>query len=224
MNFAPRVFANQFVPGGQFEAMAVEEIERILDEQGETRRHEITLLRPLADVSLPNGVIDVKVSVPSGTVNYIGVTPVRARISIGGRMYRDINFVVSVKIFDFVVVANHDLKIEVPVTESDLRLVEIPVDGRDGYVKDIQEIKGLVPQRVIRAGSPVSMSYFSQPMVIKNGNPVKIIVHYKGIEATAQGVAMARGRIGEVIKVKNESSQKIISARVIDSNTVEVIM
>lgn len=222
MNFAPRVFANQIVPGGQFEAMAVEEIERILEEQGETRRHEINLLRPLADVSLPNGIINIQVSVPA--VNYIGVTPVRARISVGGKMYRDVNFVVAVRIFDYAIIANHDLRIEVPVSESDFRIAEISVDGRSDYVKDIQEVKGLVPQRIVRAGSPVSISYFRQPVVLSSGNPVRIIVHYKGIEASAKGIAMTRGRIGEIIKVKNEASEKILSARVIDSATVEVIM
>ncbi|MBQ3335831.1 MAG: flagella basal body P-ring formation protein FlgA [Selenomonadaceae bacterium] len=35
---------------------------------------------------------------------------------------------------------------------------------------------------------------------------------------------MTRGRIGSIVKVKNESSEKILSARVIDANTVEVTM
>ena len=224
MNFAPRVFANQIVPGGQLESMAISEIERILDSKGESRRREISLLNPLSDFSVPNGVIDIKVSVPSATINYIGVTPVKARISVGGRMYRDVNFVMSVKVFDFVAVANHDLRIETPVTESDFRMEEVPVDGRTEYVKDVQEIVGLVPHRIIRAGSPVSINFFRQPVAIASGQPVKIIVRYKGIEATAKGIALTRGRIGEVIKVKNEASQKIVSAKVIDAGTVEVVM
>ena len=224
MNFAPRVFANQIIPGGQIEAMAVSEIERLLDERGESRRREITLLRPLADFSVPNGVIDMKISVPSGTIIYNGVTPVKARVNVGGKMYRDVNFVVSVKIFDFVMVANHDLRIETPVTESDFHLEEIAIDGRMDYVKDVQDIIGLVPHRVIRAGSPVAVNYFQQPLVISNSHPVRIIVRYKGIEVSAKGIALTRGRIGEIIKVKNESSQKIVSARVIDAGTVEVVM
>ena len=139
-------------------------------------------------------------------------------------MYRDVNFVVSVKVFDYVIIANHDLRMETPVTESDFRLAEIPIDGRAEYVKDIQDVKGLVPHRIIRAGSPVSINYFDQPLVIRSGAPVKIVVNYKGIKASAKGVAMTRGRIGEIIKVKNESSQRIVTARVIDSGTVEVVM
>ena len=224
MNFAPRVFANQIIPGGQIESMAISEIEKLLDERGEIRRHEITLLRSLADFSVPNGVIDIKISVPSLTVNYNGVTPVKARINVGGRMYRDVNFVVSVKIFDFVMVANHDLRIETPVHESDFRMEEIAVDGRTEYIKDVKEIIGLVPLRVIRAGFPVATNYFQQPVAVLSGNPVRIILHYKVIEISAKGIAMTRGRIGEVIKVKNEASQKIVSAQVVDNGTVEVIM
>ncbi len=224
LNFTPRVFANQIIPGGQLEAMAISEIETILDAKGESRRREISLLHPLADFSVPNGIIDIKISVPAGVVNYTGVTPVKARIFVGGRMYRDVNFVVSAKIFDFVIVSNHVLRIETPVTESDFRLEEVAVDGRTEYVKDVQEVVGLVPHRVINAGVPISANYFQQPMAVSGNQPVKIIVRYKGITASAKGTTMTRGRIGEVIKVKNDASKKIISARVVDAGTVEAVM
>ena len=55
------------------------------------------------------------------------------------------------------------------------------------------------------------------------GSPVKIIVRYGRLQATAKGIAMSRGRIGQIIKVKNEVSQKIISAKIVDEQTVEVI-
>ena len=224
MNFAPRAFANQIIPGGQLAAMANSEIETLLASRGESRRHEITLQHPLADFSVPNGIIDIKISIPSAMVNYTGVTPVKARISVGGKMYRDVNFVVLVRVFDFVFVANHDLRIENPVTESDFRMEEVAIDGRTEYTKDIQEIVGLVPHRFIRAGSPVSANYFQQPVAVASGQPVKIIVRYNGIEASAKGIALTRGRIGETIKVKNDASQKIVSAKVIDAGTVEVVM
>lgn len=224
MNLTPRLFANQIIPGGQIEAMARAEIENLLASRGESRRYEISLMRPLADFSVPNGIIDIKLSIPAAMVNYTGVTPVKARISIGGRMYRDINFVMSVKVFDFVLVTNHTLRIETPVTEADFRMEEVAIDGRSEYVKDIQEILGLVPHRVINAGMPVTLNYFQQPVAVAGNQTVKIIVRYKGLEISAKGTSLERGRIGEVIHVRNESSKKIISARVVDFQTVEVIM
>lgn len=224
LNFTPRVFANQIIPGGQLEAMAKAEIESVLDARGEGRRREITLQHPLADFSVPNGIINIQLSIAAGMVNYKGVTPVKARIFVGGKMYRDVNFVLSVKVFDYVAVTNHTLQIETPVTEADFRMEEIAIDGRTEYIKDISEVVGLVPHRVISAGSPVTINYFQQPVAVASNQPVKIIIRYKGIEASAKGIALTRGRIGEVIRVKNEASQKVVSAKVIDSQTVEVVM
>ena len=219
----PKVFANQIIPGKQIEVMAVDEVEKILKERGEFRRHEIILARNISNITLPNGVIDIKILLPSSSLSYSSMTSMRARISIGGKAYRDVAFGVLVKLYDTVLVANHDLRIEIPVTESDFRVEEIAIDGRTEYVKDVQEIAGLVPHRYVRAGSPIATNYFQQPVAVQMGSPVKIIVHYGALQVSAKGIAMSRGRIGQIIKVKNETSQKIVSARVVDNQTVEVI-
>lgn len=219
----PEVFANQIIPGKQIEAMAVDEVEKILRERGEFRRHEIVLMRSLSNIKVPNGVINMEILLPSSSLSYSSMTSVKARITIGGKAYRDVTFGVLVKIYDNVLVANHDLRIEVPVTASDFRVEEIAIDGRTEYVKDVQEIAGLVPHRYVRAGSPIATNYFQQPVAVQMGSIVKIIVRHGALQATAKGVAMSRGRIGQTIKVKNEASQKIISAKVIDDQTVEVV-
>ena len=222
--FSPPVFANQIIPGKQIEVMAQQEIEKILGERGEVRRHEIIFTRDVGDISLPNGVINIQIGLPPSTsISYAGMTPVRAQVFLGGRKYRDVNFTVTVKVYDKVLVANHDLRIESPVTSSDFRLDEVAIDGRNEYLKDVAKVNGLVPLRFIRAGSPVTKSHFQQPVVLQTGSPVKIVVRYQGLEASAKGTAMSRGRIGQVIKVKNDASQKILSAKIIDSQTVEVI-
>lgn len=219
----PKVFAAQIIPGKQIEAMAAEEVEKILQERGEFRRHEIIFVRSIANIKIPNGVIDLRILTPSSGLSYSSMTSMKARISVGGKVYRDVNFGVLVKIYDNVLVANHDLRIEVPVTESDFRVEEIAVDGRVEYVKDVNDVKGLVPHRYVRAGLPIAVNYFQQPVAVAMNSPVKIIVRHGGLMATAKGIALARGRIGQVIKVKNESSQRVVSARVVDDQTVEVI-
>lgn len=221
--FSPITFAKQVLSGGQIETLALSEIEAALEERGEFRRHEVNLMRSLTNLTLPEGVIDVKILLPSTSISYSTTTPVKARIFVNGKPYRDINFMVSIKVFDVVLIANHDLRIEVPVTESDFRVDEIAIDGRTEYLKDPKEVIGLVPHRFIRAGSPVTIDYFQQPVAVESGHAVKIIFKQNGLQVSAKGIAMTRGRIGQVIKVKNEASQKILSARVIDSQTVEVV-
>ena len=222
MSLTPRAFAYT-VSGAELHMIALNALENALAESGEYRRHEIIFNQYPTDIKLPEGTIDVRAELPT-SINYVSLTPVRAIIFVNGRPYRTMSFTATVKVYDTVLVANHDLRIEVPVTESDFHLAEVRIDGRNEYVKEASEVNGLVPHRFVRAGSPVSLSYFQQPVAVNPSQRVTIIVKYHGIRVTASGIVMTRGRIGSIVKVKNETSEKILSAKVIDSNTVEVSM
>jgi len=222
ISLSPKVFAAQVLSGTRIEELALSEINATLDERGEFRRREIMMMRNLNNITLPEGIIDVKILLPN-SINYTTSTPVKARIFVNDKPYRDLNFVVSIKIFDLALVATHDLRIEVPVTESDFRIDEIVIDGRTDYLKDPAEVNGLVPHRFIRAGSPVTINYFQQPVAVESGRMVQILFRRGGLTVSAKGIVMSRGRIGQIVKVKNEVSQKILSARVLDSQTVEVV-
>lgn len=211
------------IRGAEIQSIAFDAVERALVEGGETRRHEIIFKQNPPDVKLPEGIVDVKAELPAH-VSYVSLTPVRVVLFVNGRANRTVTFTASVKVYDAVLVANHDLRIEVPVGANDFHIAEIAVDGRNVYVKDIAEIVGLVPHRYIRAGSPVTLAYFQQPVAVNSGQRVNIIINYHGIRATAKGIVMTRGRIGSLVKVKNETSEKILTAKVIDANTVEVSM
>lgn len=222
MSLTPRTFAYT-ITGAEIQAIAFDAVEAALAERGETRRHEITFTQSASNIKLPDGVVDVKAQLPA-PISYISLTPVRASIYVNGRLYRTLNFTASVKVYDAVIVANHDLRIEVPVTAEDFRISEVAIDGRNEYVKDVAEVVGLVPHRYIRGGSPVTKGYFQQPVAVNSGQRVNIIINYNGIQASAKGIVMTRGRIGALVKVKNETSEKILTARVIDAHTVEVTL
>ena len=222
MSLMPRTFAFT-ISGAEIEALALQAVEKALEERGETRRHEIFFTQHAPDLKLPEGVVDVKTQIPA-QISYINLTAVRAIVYVNGRAQRTVSFTANIKVYDSVLVANRDLRIEVPVTAADFRTTEVAVDGRNEYVKDISEIEGLVPHRFIRAGSPVTKSYFQQPIAVNTGQRVNIILNYRGIKASAKGIVMSRGRIGSLVKVKNEASEKILTAKVIDSQTVEVTM
>ena len=218
----PRVFAYT-VTGAELQAVAIEAIENALAQRGETRRHEIIFTQSPPDLRLPEGEVEVHPHLPA-QISYISLTPVRATVYVGGRAFRTVSFTASVKVYDTVIVASHDLRIEVPVTAADFHEAEVAIDGRNEFVKDVSEVVGLVPHRYIRGGSPVTKGYFQQPVAVNSGQRVTIVLNWRGIRASARGIALTRGRIGSLIKVKNEISEKVLTARVIDSQTVEVSM
>lgn len=220
ISLMPRAFAYT-ITGAELHAIALDALENALAERGEYRRHEIIFRQYPTDIKLPEGTVDVRAELPT-TISYVSLTPVRAIIFVNGRAYRTISFSASVKVYDTVLVATRDLRVEQQVSEGDFRLTEVAVDGRNEYVKEVSQVAGLVPHRFIRAGSPVTLSYFQQPIAVNPSQRVTIIVNYRGIKATAQGIVMTRGRIGDLVKVKNETSERILTARVIDAHTVEV--
>jgi len=220
ISLTPRAFAYT-ITGAELHSIALEALENSLAERGEYRRHEIFFNQHPTDIKLPEGTVEVKAELPTA-INYVSLTPVRTIIFVNGRPYRTMSFTASVKVYDTVLVANHDLRIEVAVGEGDFHLAEIAIDGRNEFIKDVSQVAGLVPHRFIRAGSPVTLSYFQQPIAVNSGQRVTIIVNYRGIRATAAGIVMTRGRIGSLVKVKNEASEKILTAKVIDAHTVEV--
>lgn len=218
----PRVFAYT-VTGAELQTIAIDAIEKALVERGETRRHEILFMQSPPDLKLPEGEVEVRTNLPA-QISYISLTPVRATVYLNGRAWRTVSFTASVKVYDTVLVASHDLRIEVPVAAEDFHEAEVAIDGRNEFVKDVNEIVGLVPHRFIRGGSPISKGYFQQPVAVNSGQRVTIILNWRGIRASARGIALTRGRIGSLIKVKNEISEKVLTAKVIDSQTVEVSM
>ena len=221
-NYALPSASAQVISGAEIEAIAVAKLENTLDERGDYRRREITFVRSLYDMTVPDGTVDIIPSL-SGTINLSGYTPMTVRVMVGGRTYKAINFVVNVRLYDTVLIANRDLRFDEPISESDFRMEEIAVDGRSDPLKDFNAIKGLVPVRMIRAGSPVTIGLFQTPLVIEMNQPVRIMTKYHGVLVSAKGIALGRGRIGKIIRVRNEASGKILSGRVIDSQTVEVI-
>ena len=222
MCLMPRTFAYT-LSGIQIQTLAKQAVDKALADRGEHRRHEIIFNNTPPDLNLPEGTVDVKTDIPA-EISYVSMTPIRATVYVNGRVNRTVSLTAKVRVYDTVLVANHDLRIEVAVNAGDFHTAEIAVDGRNEYIKDPAAVAGLVPHRFIRAGSPVTMSYFQQPIVVNSGQRVNIILKYNGIRATARGIVMTRGRIGAIVKVKNESSEKILTAKVIDSQTVEVTM
>jgi flagella basal body P-ring formation protein FlgA len=60
------------------------------------------------------------------------------------------------------------------------------------------------------------------PPVITAGSRVSMLYRHGRLEASAVGVALESGAAQQEIKVRNEDSQKTVTARVVDKGLVEV--
>lgn len=213
----------QVIPAEQIESLAREKLERTLEEQGETRRYTIMLSRKVSAVRCPEGDIECKTELPKD-VRYKGLNPVYVKVYVDGTLYRRSVCYYELHVYGPMLVAARDLRPEQVLTQADVRLEEHEVENRsEFYLEDPALVVGRVPGRVIRSGSPITDGSLLNPVVVNTGAPIQLVASYNGVRITTEGVAIQKGRVGDIIRVRNATSSKILRGRVIDATTVEVL-
>lgn len=107
------------------------------------------------------------------------------------------------------------------ISLNQLKLAEAELSKiRRGYFQSMAEVSSQGAKRRIRAGQLITPSLLSAALMIRRGEAVTIRASQDGISAATKGQAMANGRAGEVIRVRNLSSEKVIDAQVIEPGVV----
>ena len=99
-----------------------------------------------------------------------------------------------------------------------LNLSAIP---KDAALSEIG-IMGRETSHPVSYGDVFRMNKLEVPPLVKAGQSVILIYRTKFMEATASGVTLEAGGEGQTIRVKNDSSKRIISGIVLDSGSVQV--
>lgn len=87
----------------------------------------------------------------------------------------------------------------------------------------LDQALGLTSKRTLRPGKPVQLSQLEMPLLVKRDQSVILESDMGGITAQTGAIALKNGRKGETIKVRNESSQRIVSAIVSDQGRVKTL-
>jgi flagella basal body P-ring formation protein FlgA len=103
----------------------------------------------------------------------------------------------------------------------DLELVMLPVHHQ--HVTLVGEPVGHVLKRAVRAGEPLRSTWFARPIAVKRGDRVETIVRRGAVAARGAAEAVERGRVGDIIRVKVAGSRRMLRARVLGDQQVEVI-
>lgn len=125
-------------------------------------------------------------------------------------------------------------KIEVPVLVQQTRPGSIISVGDIGWMemredrlnrdhaRDIEALIGQEPRRVIRPDQPISLRDLREPLMVKRGAQVAMVLETGTMTLTAKGRALEDGAIGDVIRVANDTSSRIVAAEVTDAGVVSV--
>lgn len=94
---------------------------------------------------------------------------------------------------------------------------------RQGYALTHDQIVGREAKRNIAQGEAFRSSALDAPTTIKRGEIVTLQAQSGGIKVVSSGVALADGRLGQKIRVRNSSSERIVTGVVLNQGIVQTL-
>jgi len=175
------------------------------------------------DVVVPVGDIVLTSELPYG-ISYNSTTAITVAVSVNGQVVSKINLRLAVKLYQQVAVVTRQISLGEIVTTDKLHYERMD-SGRlgSGYFTDMNKVQGLISRRSLPPGMVITGAMVNKPVLIKRGDIVNIVAHIGSMEVTAAGQAMQNGSEGQLIRVQNINSTKIISAKVLNESTVQVL-
>lgn len=141
---------------------------------------------------------------------------------IDGRVVKNLSVRVQMQASARLVVATTDLRRGQIIGSGDLQLAEAELGRLREPCQDLDELIGKKVRRTIRAGEPIECQSIEFPPMVQRGELVTIVASKGYLTLSATGLARQDGKKGDIIKVRNSSSQKDVPCRVIGPGLVEV--
>jgi len=128
-----------------------------------------------------------------------------------------------ISIFDHVVMAKNTLNKGKVILKNDLLLREVDISTlHTPYITDATAIIGQITKRRIATGQLITMHHLTKSLLIKRGDLVNIIASRPGFSINMKGTSLMNGSSGQLIKVKNNKTKKIIQGIIISQNEVKI--
>ena len=218
-------------------AAASEVAELRLDEaqvRGVVQRYVAAQLDPTGDhwrlgeiqingnTTVPAGHLDLAVSHGTG-VELVGPTVFHLRVSAADGSVRHLRVNATIDRETPVLVATRSLSRGEVLAEGDVAAVyrslrSLPRDT-------VRRPDAAVGKRVVRpipAGDLVRAALLAEVPVVSRGARVMLVAEQGGLRITTPGIAKEDGGAGEMVRVVNSTSGRVVNGRVVDAKTVEV--
>ncbi len=173
------------------------------------------------------------VAIPEGKLSYrllnpvLCATPGKKFVSVvllvDGNECDRIKMYGNIQFWGTVVLASHSIARRTPLSAEDIEtdFRDISMLG-DNQINLPEKAIGKQLTKSLRAGDIIFSYLLKSPPVVSRGDLVTIIARSGGLQVSAPGEVKNAGAIGEIVRVKNLNSRRVLQARVVDSSLVEV--
>jgi len=209
------------LPGSELVSFARAYLESRIDYPG--GKVEIEDPRTPRTLTIPDGEPEMRAEV--GSRRLLGLVPVAVEVYSRGRKEARVIISFRVRVIAPVPVTARAMESGEIIAASDLeeRERELSLVPESVFVRK-DELIGLKVGRALPAGSFIRKEAVERPDLLKKGSQVVLRARVGSVEARTSVQAKDGGAAGEMVSVVNVASRKTIKARVVDEETVEVVI
>ncbi|WP_174873887.1 flagellar basal body P-ring formation chaperone FlgA [Vogesella oryzae] len=119
-----------------------------------------------------------------------------------------------------VLVAQQDIPAGQNIDPASVKAETRSLSATPDALGNLAALAGQRTRRPIRTGQVLQQRFLQPQLLVQRGQAVQIVARQGGIEVSVPGEALQSGGRNEVIRVRNSTSKRIISAVVLDAGTV----
>lgn len=108
------------------------------------------------------------------------------------------------------------------IAASDFEIKKVNVSFAKDGIPSLQDLAGKMSARNLSVGQPIFVADLKKEPAAVRGQMMKVLVGTESFEVVSSGVAEEAGAIGDMIRVKSQESQKILSGVLVDKGTVRI--
>jgi len=185
-------------------------------------RVRVEFFGPMPEVSLPEGPATVQVRSRAGE-DYVGRTSFTVRFSKGDTVVREEAVRVRIEVLTDVVVSTRGIMRDAVIGPEDVTVTSKWMDTVPaGILADAAQAVGKKAVMRLNAGAEIKSQMLRSAPVVKKGEVVRIVLESGPMVISAVGLCQEDGGKGDLVRVQNVSSKKIIFARVMGTSLVRV--
>jgi flagella basal body P-ring formation protein FlgA len=108
------------------------------------------------------------------------------------------------------------------ITAHDFQMQEVDVTYAKDGVPGPEDVEGQLASRMLMVNQPIFKSDYKRELAINRGQIIKVISGNESFEIVSQAIAEEQGYVGDLIRIKNSESQKVLSGQIVDKGVVKV--
>ncbi|MDR4498615.1 MAG: flagellar basal body P-ring formation chaperone FlgA [Candidatus Scalindua sp.] len=171
------------------------------------KRDEIYLDASLADISKNRGNVVVMVMANADGVLLFKI-PVRFKV----------------RVFEFIAIAKNKIDRHKSLTAENVFLARRETTNVNGEIfSDVESLRGKVASTQILPFTVITEEIIETPPTIKKGDTVKLFIKTEKFKIVTKGLAQENGVTGEIIKVQNFDTKKVLHGRIVDYENVQIL-